>query len=336
MINIHYLDSFTFESGYTFKNIPIAYSTWGKLNDTADNVIVVCHSLTSNTLVDEWWSDILGPNKGLDTNKYFVICFNVLGSPYGSFSPITKINGDTNTPLNSKFPVPSIRDNVKAHKLVLDQLGINKVFCAIGGSLGGMQTLEWANQFSEYIAKIIPIGVGAWHSPWCIAWSDIQRQMIMNDPNWSNGFYSNDNPPSDGLGLARQTALISYRSQSSFQDRFKRNKTDDIYDVSSYLMHHHDIFNDRFDANCYLALLDSMDTHDLSHGTNNCAAVLKNFTQDALVIGIKSDILYPPEEQEFLANHIPRAELKIMDFSHGHDTFLIETDEINQYILSWL
>lgn len=335
-MNIIHLSELPLESGTMMKQVPVAYRTWGTLNEQGDNAIVVCHALTGNTEVDDWWGGLMGPGKALDTDRYFVIAANVLGSPYGSVSPIT-VNPDTGAPYGADFPELTIRDTVHAHELMLRRLGVQSVALAIGGSMGGMQVLEWA-LLGSYVRSIAPIAVGGRHSAWCIAWSEAQRQSIYADPNWKDGRYTPGHEPAAGLSAARMMAMVSYRSMEIYEERFGRARQDgeEVWAVESYLRYQGQKLVDRFDANCYVHLTKQMDTHDVSRGRGDYVAALQSIQQPALVIGIDSDILYPIREQRELAEHIPNSTFRTLSSPHGHDAFLIELTTLNEYIGGWL
>jgi len=328
---------FTLENGRTLKDVPVAYKTWGKLNEAADNVIVVCHSLTSNCDVESWWAPLIGSGKALDTEQYFVLCANAMGSPYGTVSPLS-VDPLTETHYGLNFPVPTIRDTVNLHKKLLDKLGVKRIAFPIGGSMGGMQALEWSF-YGDFVLALAPIGVGGRHSAWCIGWSEAQRQAIYQDPVWNNGNYLLGEGPSGGLSIARMIAMISYRSFHSFQEKFGRTTVDKNkegrFSVESYLHHQGGKLVDRFDANCYLRLTESMDSHDVSRGRGNYSEVLSKIKQPTLIIGIDSDILYPLDEQKELSTYLPNAILEVLVSSHGHDSFLIETETVNRIVAEW-
>ncbi|KAA8892634.1 homoserine-O-transacetylase [Sphaerosporella brunnea] len=216
---------FTLESGDVLSKVPVAYKTWGRLNDAADNVMVICHALSGSADVADWWGPLIGPGKAFDTSRFFVVCFNTLGSPYGSASPVTT-NPNTGDYYGPEFPLTTIRDDVNIHKLVLDNLGVNQVAIVIGGSMGGMQVLEWAYFGKDYVRAIVPLATSARHSAWCISWGEAQRQSISVDPKYDDGYYPFDDPPVVGLGAARMSALLTYRSRNSFESRFGRNIPD--------------------------------------------------------------------------------------------------------------
>lgn len=209
------------------KNVPVAYTTRGRLSPTADNCMVICHALTGSADVSDWWGPLIGPGRAFDTSRFFVVCMNSLGSPYGSASPVTCKDGDsTRERYGPEFPLTTIRDDVNLHKLILNDLGVRQVAAVIGGSLGGMFVLEWAYFGKDYVRCIVPIATSSRHSAWCISWGEAQRQSIYADPKYDDGYYDFSDPPSTGLGAARMAALLTYRSRNSFESRFGRNTPD--------------------------------------------------------------------------------------------------------------
>ncbi|KAG9324991.1 hypothetical protein KVV02_000500 [Mortierella alpina] len=239
---------FTLDSGHVLHQVPVAYRTWGKLNDAGDNVMIICHALSGSADVEDWWGPLMGPGRAFDPAKFFIICCNVLGSPYGTASPVT-LNPDTNVTYGPEFPLATVRDDVRLHKLILDDLGVKSVAICIGGSMGGMQVLEWSFFGPEYVKAIVPIATSAKHSAWCISWGEAQRQSIYSDPNYLDGYYTADAPPSVGLGAARMAALLTYRSRNSFESRFGRKVMDQptysaARDPASPAEEHHQIHND--------------------------------------------------------------------------------------------
>ncbi|CAG7846769.1 Homoserine O-acetyltransferase; AltName: Full=Homoserine O-trans-acetylase [Serendipita indica DSM 11827] len=219
---IHVLPSLELECGATLEQVPIAYKTWGTLNETRDNVMVICHAFTGSADVEDWWGPLMGPGKAFDPSRFFIFCGNVMGSPYGSASPVT-VNPATGQPYGPEFPLTTIRDDVRAHKLVLDHLGVRSIAVVVGGSMGGMAVLEWPLCTPpSYVRHIIPLATSARHSAWCISWSETQRQSIYSDPLFNSGYYSPSDPPKNGLAAARMAALLTYRSRDSFEGRFGR------------------------------------------------------------------------------------------------------------------
>jgi len=334
---IIHIPEFTLEGGTVLRDVPVAFRSWGTLNEAGTNAVVICHALTGNPEADDWWSELLGPGRALDTDRDFVVCANVLGSPYGTASPVST-NPDTGEPWGHAFPATTVRDTVALHRALLEALGVNQVAFAIGGSLGGMQALEWAFH-GDYVRGIVPIGVGGRHSAWCIGWSEAQRQAIYSDPRWQGGRYESDNPPTGGLSVARMMAMVSYRSFAEFGDRFGRDRADtgdgNSFQVESYLRHQGRKLVERFDARCYVHLTDVMDTHDVSRGRGDYFDVLRSICQPTLVVGITTDILYPLEEQRELAEAIPKAELAVLDAPQGHDAFLIEQEQLAGKLRRW-
>ncbi|KAF8344250.1 homoserine O-acetyltransferase [Cantharellus anzutake] len=219
------IPSFTLENGVELKNVPVAYKTWGRLNDAGDNVMLICHAFTGSADVEDWWGPLMGPGKVFDASRFFIFCGNVLGSPYGSASPLT-IDPDTGLHYGPEFPSTTIRDDVRLHKIILDRLGVSSVAVAIGGSMGGMAVLEWPVCAPPgYIRNIVPVATSARHSAWCISWGEAQRQSIYSDPLYADGYYDiNDlsKQPTTGLAAARMAALLTYRSRDSFESKFGR------------------------------------------------------------------------------------------------------------------
>lgn len=218
--SVYTIPSFKLECGTTLREVPVAYKTWGKLNDAKDNVMIICHAFTGSADVEDWWGPLMGRGKAFDPNRFFIFCANVLGSPYGSASPVT-VNPDTGRLYGPEFPPTTIRDDVRIHKLVLDHLSVTSVAVVIGGSMGGMAVLEWSLCSPPgYIRHVIPLATSARHSAWCISWGEAQRQSIYSDPGYHDGFY--DTQPASGLAAARMSALLTYRSRDSFESRFGR------------------------------------------------------------------------------------------------------------------
>ncbi|KAM3420959.1 hypothetical protein BST61_g4191 [Cercospora zeina] len=219
--------SFRLEAGATLLQVPVAYMTYGTLDRSRSNAVVVCHAFTGNADVQQWWSPLLGSggNEVLDTSRFFVVCINCLGSPYGTASPVTGIDGDAAKGCyGPSFPLTTIRDDVRLFKLLLDDLGVRQIAAVVGGSMGGMHVLEFAYFGPQYVRTIIPIATSSQCSAWCIGWSEAQRQCIFSDCKYDYGYYEFSDPPSCGLGAARMNAMLTYRSKASFDDRFGRRK----------------------------------------------------------------------------------------------------------------
>ncbi|OCK89108.1 homoserine O-acetyltransferase [Cenococcum geophilum 1.58] len=223
--SIAVIPHFTLESGVVLHNVPVAYKTFGSLSSKGDNAMVICHALTGSADVGDWWGPLLGGSgKAFDTSRFFIVCINSLGSPYGSASPVTSKDGDVEKGLyGPEFPLITVRDDVNIFKLILDDLGVRQVAAVIGGSMGGMLVLEFAYFGKDYVRSIIPIATSARYSAWGISWGEAQRQSIYSDPKYDDGYYTFQDPPSTGLGAARMSALLTYRSRDSFESRFGRN-----------------------------------------------------------------------------------------------------------------
>ncbi|HLE57257.1 MAG TPA: homoserine O-acetyltransferase [Rhodothermia bacterium] len=327
---------FKFEDGTVLENVSVRYDTWGELNSRRDNAVVVGHTLTGNTDVSEWWGPMLGPGRALDPEQHFIVCAAVIGSPYGDLSPLTE-DPASGKRYGSRFPDVTVRDTVRLHRILLDRLGVGRVALAIGSSLGAMQVLEWAF-YGDFVCGLVPIAVGGRHSAWSIGWSESQRHCIYADPKWMGGDYDLADPPASGLAAARMVAMLSYRSAHSYQERFGRNTTrsdDSVFEMESYLRYQGKKLVDRFDASCYVSMTKQMNRHDISRGRGEYEDVLREIKQPALVVGITSDILYPLAEQRELVEYLPNAVLEIIDSPHGHDSFLIELEELNRRVLQW-
>jgi homoserine O-acetyltransferase len=329
---------FFLECGSELKQLQIAYRSWGQLNSQGDNGVLVCHAFTGSADVDYWWSPLFGKGKSLDPNSDFIVCSNILGSCYGTTGP-TSINPDTNQPYGCKFPPITIRDMVHLQAKFLAKLGVKRLKLVIGGSLGGMQVLEWAVLYPQLVQKLVVIAISGRHSAWCIGWSESQRMAIYADPLWNNGNYDLENQPKQGLAAARAIAMLTYRAAESFNRRFGRQFQEhgdpNQYAIASYLYHQGEKLVERFDANTYISLSLAMDSHDLTRADQDYESVLKSIIQPTLIVGIDSDILYPPPEQEELADLIPNAKLVWINSPHGHDAFLIDMEVLNQLVVNF-
>jgi homoserine O-acetyltransferase len=325
---------FVTEGGATIPDPTIAYQTWGELNAERNNVILVCHALTGNTSADHWFEGIFGSNKALNPDEHFIICPNVLGSCYGSSGP-TSTNPETGEPYRADFPTVTIRDIVRLQQQLLDALDINGIELVVGGSMGGMQALEWCIMDDRPQSAVL-IGMGETHRPWAIGISHTQRQAIYNDPNWNSGFYSENNPPKQGLALARMIAMNSYRHPSDFDEKFGRQLQDgqSQYEVESYLNYQGEKLIGRFDAVSYVRLTQAMDSHDIRRSRPRIRETLAGLTIPIKVVGIDSDMLYPSEECRQLATLLPNAHYKEISSPHGHDAFLIEFGQLNTIVKS--
>ncbi len=325
---------FKLESGKRIRNLEIAYTTYGTLNEKKDNIIWVCHALTANSSVFEWWKGLFGPDDFFSPKDYFIICANTIGSAYGSTSPLS-LNPATGQPYYLSFPQFSIRDIVSAHQLLAEHLGITSISLVIGGSLGGQQAMEWAISSPNQIKNLVLLATNAQHSPWGIAFNESQRLAISTDRT----FYSNQpNGGSKGLKTARSIALLSYRAYDTYSATQQENTDDktDNFKAASYQNYQGEKLVNRFNAYSYWFLSKAMDSHNVGRNRNGIANALKEVTANTLIIGIKNDLLFPVEEQKLLANSITNAQYFEIDSFYGHDGFLIETKTIDQAIKNFL
>jgi homoserine O-acetyltransferase len=328
--------SFTTESGFEFQCPDVVYKTWGKLNEERDNVILICHALTGHAAADEWFPGIFGEGRVCDPNKYFIICINVPGSPYGSVGPWT-LNPKTGKPYLNDFPPITIRDMVKFQQLFLDQLDIRGVELVIGGSLGGMQALEFAI-VDERIKSAVLIAMSKAHSPWSVGISHAQRTAIKNDPKWNGGNYEKEDGPKQGLATARMMAMITYRTPIDYETKFGRDLQNDseLFQVESYLNYQGKKLAGRFDAHSYIILTKAMDSHDISRDRGSFIDVLQKVKIPVNVVGIESDHLYPPHEQKDLTALLGNGTYSEIRSTYGHDAFLIEFEQLNSIIHTFL
>jgi homoserine O-acetyltransferase len=323
---------FPLELGGVLPGLRIAYRTWGKLDATGENAVVVCHALTGSADADRWWTGMFGAGRALDPDRDFIVCSNILGSCYGTTGP-SSVNPHTGKAWLGDFPPFTVRDMVRAQRELLRGLGVNRVRLALGGSLGGMQVLEWALAYPDMVEAIVPIAISARHSAWAIGLSEAQRQAIYADPRWKDGRYEVGDPPADGLAAARMMAMCMYRHKWSFDERFgRRPQTADLFAMESYLRYQGKQLVERFDAATYVALTRAMDTHDVARGRGDLDEVLRAIRQPTLVVSIDSDMLYLPDEQEVIARGIPGARLARLASTDGHDAFLIDVDWLSDLV----
>jgi homoserine O-acetyltransferase len=334
----NYTQPFTVESGETLPGFHLAYTTHGKLNAAKDNVVWIFHALTANSNPVEWWPGLVGENKFFDPSKYFIICVNKPGSPYGSISPLSN-NPLTNLTYYHQFPVFTIRDMIKSFQCLKDYLGIKKIFIGLGGSTGGMQLLEWAIEEPELFEHIVPIATNAILSPWAIAFNASQRMAIEADNSWLE---QRHDAGQKGLAAARSIALLSYRHYNGYDITQRRDKSfvplseSTVYAADNYQRYQGLKLTSRFNVVCYYRLTQSMDSHDVGRNRNGTDAALKTIKARTLVIGISSDILYPVPEQEYLQKTIPGGQLLIISSDYGHDGFLLEFEIIEAALKSFI
>lgn len=371
------------ESGRSLAPVEVTYETFGRLNPSRSNAVLVCHALTGDSHVagryrpedprPGWWDDAVGPGKAIDTDRYFVICANVLGGCQGTTGP-SSLNPATGRPYGLDFPLVTVRDMVRVQAALLDHLGIDRLLAVIGGSLGAMQAIEWAVTFSDRVLGVIPIAGASRFHPQGIAFNTVQRQAILNDPDFRDGQYYPGPGPVRGLATARMLGMITYRSDESMWRQFGRQvrpahrlrpgaadyddgygghhsagspdasrrgqsgpeSADDplsrgfgiAYEVESYLHYNGEALVRRFDANSYLYLSRAMDLHDISRGYGSLEAAYRRIKAEALVVGIRSDLLFPTYLQQEMVAGIReaggRAEYVEMDSPWGHDAFLVD------------
>ena len=328
-----YEKPFKLESGRELPELEIGFHTYGTLNKKRDNVVWVCHALTANSDVFDWWKGLFGENDYFNPGDHFIVCANILGSPYGSVNPLS-INPVTGHPYYLAFPQFTIRDIVKAHQLLAEHLRINHIEILLGGSLGGQQASEWAIMEPDRIKNLILIATNARHSAWGVAFNESQRLAITADRT----FYANTpNGGAKGLKAARSIALLSYRNYKTYgitQQEDEDNITDN-YKASSYQNYQGEKLVNRFNAYSYWYLSKCMDSHNVGRGRHGVEKALSFIKARTLVIGIKSDVLFPIEEQQYLFSHIPKSAFAELESFYGHDGFLIETGILTNIITSF-
>jgi homoserine O-acetyltransferase len=325
----------TLESGELLPDVVIAYQSWGELNQAADNAILVNHALTGWADVDGWWPQMVGPGLTFDTNKYFVVCPNVIGGCQGSTGPSSLAPDGKRW--GSRFPVITIRDMVQAELAFTKKIGVKKYQLAVGPSLGGMRSLEWAITYPELIGAICTIGSSAVATGDQIGAASIQLRAIKSDPNFNNGdYYEQSVGPIEGMGIARRIAHLTYRTESEMDVRFGRELQGDEtgrYAVESYLDHQAQKLAKRFDANTYIALTEAMNSHDVGRDRGGVAAALATIKVPIAVVSIDTDRLFPPRLQQEIVELSPEvATLHTISSPFGHDGFLIEVESVGQII----
>jgi homoserine O-acetyltransferase/O-succinyltransferase len=351
---------FALEGGGLLRDVTLAYETWGELAPDAGNAVLVCHALTGDSHAAGrlgpghpsvgWWDGFVGPGKALDTDRYFVVCVNVLGGCQGTTGPASP-HPDDGRPWGSRFPVVTVRDMVRTQAAVADHLGIGRWALVVGGSMGGMQVLEWGVMYPERVAALLPIATAAAASAQQIGWWSSGRRAISMDPRWRGGDYYDAAPgdgPHDGLATARMVSMMTFRSDDVFSARFGREVFEPVegyslwqrFQVERYLEYQGDKLVRRFDANSYLVLTKAMDLHDLGRGRGGLPAAFARLRAPLLSVGVNSDILYPPHQSreivELAAAAGAPASYEELDSPHGHDAFLIETDQLGGVVRRFL
>lgn len=339
--------------GQTLTHVDVAYDTYGTLNDDKSNAILICHPLTADQFAarahpvtgkDGWWSEVIGSGKPIDTDKFFIICPNILGGCMGSTGPAS-VNPETGIPWGLSFPVITIRDMVRAQVGLLDLLYIDQLVAVIGGSMGGMQTLQWAADYPERLRAAVVIASAARHSPQNIAFHEVGRQAVMADPDWHKGaYYEQDVVPRKGLSVARMAAHITYLSEGALEQKFGRNLQDRNapgfgfdadFQIESYLRHQGKSFVDRFDANSYLYITRAMDYFDLAEG-RDLSRRFEGTDLKFLIASFTSDWLYPTSESRHVvrALHGARAAVSFVEIESdkGHDAFLLDEPHFHEVL----
>jgi len=350
-------DSLELDCGATLSPVDVAYETYGELNADKTNAVLILHAFTGDahaagihkqTGRPGWWDSMIGPGKAFDTDKYFVICSNVLGGCAGTTGP-SSINPATGRPYAMSFPVITIGDMVRLQKKLIDYLGIPKLLAVAGGSMGAMQALQWAVDYPDMVAAAIPIA-GTWrHSPQQIAFNEVGRQAIMADPDWDGGNYYGKRPPARGLAVARMIGHITYMSDESMRQKFGRrlrNKDKPAFDfsiefeVESYLHYRGSKFVDRFDANSYLYITKAMDYFDISEGTGSLVEALEPTKARFLVISFTSDWLYPSYQSQEIVRALRTLNRDVayceLTSNYGHDAFLVDVAEQSELVRGFL
>jgi homoserine O-acetyltransferase len=349
--------SLPLDCGATLSPVDVAYETYGRLNESRSNAILVLHAFSGDAHAagishedgkPGWWDNMIGPGKAFDTDQHFVICSNVLGGCRGTTGP-GSINPATGRPFGMSFPVITISDMVRLQKMLMDHLGITRLLSVAGGSMGGLQALEWAVAFPDSIASAIPIATTARHSAQQIAFNEVGRQAIMADPDWNEGNYYGKKLPGRGLSVARMVGHITYMSDESMKEKFGRRLRDKDkfgfdffvdFEVESYLRYRGSQFVDRFDANSYLYITKAMDYFDLTAGHTSLGAALERAKARFLVISFTSDWLYPSYQSIEIVSALRSRNRDVayceLSSNYGHDAFLVDVGEQTEMVRGFL
>jgi homoserine O-acetyltransferase len=350
-------DGIALDCGVRLSPIQVAFETWGELNPAKSNAILIAHAFSGDAHAagisaengrTGWWDNMIGPGKAFDTDKYFIICSNVLGGCMGTTGP-SSIDPATGCPFAMKFPVITIADMVRLQKMLVDHLGISKLLAVAGGSMGGMQALEWAVAYPDSVRASIPIATTARHSAQQIAFNEVGRQAIVSDPDWSEGNYYGGKPPARGLSVARMVGHITYMSDDSMREKFGRRMRNEgpnwnfevDFEVESYLRYRGSQFVDRFDANSYLFITKAMDYFDLAQGRGpTLGAALERVQSRVLVISFTSDWLYPSYQSLEVVSALRGRNKDVayceLPSNYGHDAFLVDVAEETDLIRGFL
>ena len=335
MNQFYYKETFQLEAGAVLHGITIAYNTYGVLNADKSNVVWVCHALTANSDVMDWWPGVVGKDHAIDPQQYFIICANILGSCYGTTGPLAT-DPQTGQPYFDRFPLVTIRDMVRAHILLRQHLGLEKIHLLMGGSMGGYQALEWAIMEKDRIENLFLLATSATESAWGIATHTAQRLAIEADGTWQQ---ASPKAGARGLKAARAIGMLTYRNYGILVEKQTDDDPEklDHYKASSYIIHQGGKLVERFNAYSYWLLTKAMDSHHIGRGRGGDAEpVLQSILQNTLIIGITSDILCPLREQEFIAGNLRNSTLIEIDSAYGHDGFMVESKKISHYLSGWL
>jgi homoserine O-acetyltransferase/O-succinyltransferase len=330
MKTLKFNHSFRTETGAELPEIEIGYHTWGNLNDEGNNVIWICHALTANSDVESWWPGMVGKGLLFDPEKYFIVCANVLGGCYGTTGPAT-VNKLTGRPWLKDFPLITIRDLVNVHEILRNELCIKKIHTVIGASIGGYQALEYSIMFPDLIERLVVLASGAKQTPWALAFSESMRLAMEADQTFVAG---EPDGGKKGLKAARSIALISYRTMSAYNQTQKEDDDEKLtgFRASSYQAYQGDKLVSRFNPYSYWTITNLSDTHNIGRGRGGAVNALGMLSADVLCVGIKSDSLFPTDDQKFIATHTAKGEYVEMDSFYGHDGFLIETEAVTNII----
>lgn len=331
----HSSEPFRLETGESLPELTVAYHTYGKLSAERDNVVWVCHALTANSDPADWWPGTVEQGAFLDPDRWFVVCANILGSPYGTTAPL-HVNPSTGAPYYNDFPLFTIRDMVNAHRLLADHLGIDRIHTLVGCSVGGFQAVEWAVTEPDRFDRLALMATDAVATPWTVAIDETQRMAIEADPTWGQ-------PRADaaqaGLAAARAIGLLSYRGPSGYN--VSQQDPDDLplgatRRSCSYQRYQGDKLVRRFDAYSYHAILNAFDTHDVGRGRGGLDAALSRIKARTLVVGLTTDIVFPADEMKVLSSRIPGASYAEIESPYGHDGFLVESAQLNRLMLPFM
>ncbi|WP_066829394.1 homoserine O-acetyltransferase MetX [Rufibacter ruber] len=329
-----FYDEFQLESGQSLPGFQLFYTTWGTLNADKSNVVWVCHALTANAFVNDWWGGLFGEGKIFDPARHFIVCANTLGSCYGSTGPLS-LNPDTGRPYYHTFPTLTNRDVVRAFNYLREHLEIEEIDVLVGGSVGGQQALEWAVSNPELVNKLVHVASNARQTPWGVAFNESQRMAIEQDVTWQ---LNTDDAGLNGMKTARAVALLSYRNYQAYNrsQRETHNNRLDNFRAASYQQYQGEKLARRFNAFSYWHLTKMMDSHNVGRERGSVEEALAQVQAETLVIGVDSDVLFPLTEQRLVARHIPNSTFEVVRSEYGHDGFLLEFAQLQEILETFL